>query len=72
MKNILTIFEIVLAVSLITSIIIQPKGQGLGGVWGGGGEFYKSRRGVEKIVFYLTIILACLFFLNSSLLFIFQ
>lgn len=48
-------------------IILQAKGVGLGSTWGGGGEFYKSRRGVEKIVFNLTIFLVVIFLITSIL-----
>ena len=65
MKSTLTIFQIITAALLITTILIQAKGTGLGSSWGGSGESYRSKRGVEKILFRLTIILACLFLLSS-------
>lgn len=65
MKNIILIIQISIATGLISLILIQSKGVGLGRAWGGGGGFYKSRRGVEKIVFYLTILLAVLFLISS-------
>ncbi len=46
---------------------MQAKGVGLGRAWGGGSEFYKSRRGVEKIIFRLTITVAALFLISSIL-----
>ena len=58
---ILTILEIVVSVLLVGTIILQAKGTGLGSAWGGSGEMYQSRRGVEKVVFRFTIILAVLF-----------
>src|SRR3989344_5791726 len=57
----LTILEIVVCVLLVGTIILQAKGTGLGSAWGGSGEMYQSRRGVEKVVFRFTIILAVLF-----------
>lgn len=65
MKNILFIVQIVVAVLLIALVLIQAKGVGLGHAWGGGGEFYKSRRGVEKIIFYLTIFFTAIFLITS-------
>lgn len=65
MKQILLIIQIVLSVLLIILVLLQPKGVGLGRSWGGGGEFYKSRRGVEKIIFRFTTILAFLFLVSS-------
>lgn len=67
MKNIILFVQIVVSVSLITLIILQAKGVGLGRTFGGGGEFYKSRRGVEKIVFNLTIALVAVFLITSIL-----
>ena len=65
MKNIILVIQISIATGLISLILLQAKGVDLGRAWGGGGGFYKSRRGVEKIVFYLTILLAVLFLVSS-------
>jgi len=61
MKNILIAIEVVVAILLIGSILLQVKGTGLGSSFGGGGEFYQSKRGVEKIVLYATVALSVLF-----------
>lgn len=61
MDFILNIVQIVLAVILIVLILIQSRGSGLGGVFGGEGNVYQTKRGVEKIVFISTIITAALF-----------
>ncbi|PIY65272.1 preprotein translocase subunit SecG [Candidatus Shapirobacteria bacterium CG_4_10_14_0_8_um_filter_39_15] len=65
MKNIIIIVQIIISIALISAILLQARGTGLGAAWGGGGESYRSKRGVEKILFYLTIILAVLFFITS-------
>jgi len=67
MKNVVIIFQLLVAVSLIILILLQSKGVGLGKAWGGSGEFYKNRRGVEKILFNATILLAFLFLVSSLL-----
>lgn len=67
MQNILIILQIVSALLLSVCILIQAQGTGLGRAWGGGGEFYRGKRGVEKIVFKATIVLAAIF-LSVSLL----
>lgn len=67
MKNLILILQIAVSISLAVLIILQAKGVGLGKAWGGSGEFYKSRRGVEKIVFNLTIILVVAFLITSIL-----
>lgn len=65
MKNILTVLELFVTILLVGSILLQVKGTGLGASFGGGGEFYQSKRGVEKIVLYGTIVLATLFAATS-------
>jgi len=67
MSDILIIFQIIVSITLILLIVLQAKGVGLGRAWGGGGEFYKSRRGVEKLIFKVTIVIAFLFLTSSIL-----
>ncbi|MBU1885775.1 preprotein translocase subunit SecG [Patescibacteria group bacterium] len=54
-KNILLISQIVLSILIATLILLQAQGTGLGSTWGGGGETYHTKRGLEKVLFYLTI-----------------
>ena len=54
--------QIGLSVVLIFLILIQSKGAGLGGVFGGEGNVYRSKRGAEKIIFVATIVVVILFF----------
>lgn len=61
-KQVIPIALLVTAVLLMTLILIQSKGAGLSGVFGGEGNVYRTKRGAEKIVFYATIIVAVLFF----------
>lgn len=65
MKNFFIIFQIIISILLIGAILLQNKGQGLSSTFGGGGEFYRSKRGLEKILFLATILLACLFLITS-------
>ena len=65
MKLILPLLQIILSLLLMTFILLQAKGTGLGSAWGGGGEFYRSKRGVEKIVFYGTVVIAVFFLISS-------
>ncbi|MCL5433092.1 MAG: preprotein translocase subunit SecG [Patescibacteria group bacterium] len=59
---ILTIFQIIVAVLLIGAILLQMQGSGLSSSFGGGsGEFYRSKRSVERLLVWATIILAFLF-----------
>ncbi len=58
-------FEIALiitAIALIVSIVLQSKGVGLGGLTGQDtGGVFTARRGIEKTLFWITIVLAILF-----------
>ncbi len=69
MSNLFHIALIITSIALIASIILQSKGVGLGGLTGGGtsGGVYTKRRGVEKILFWITIGLSALFFLLTIL-----
>lgn len=59
------VVQILSAVVLIALIVIQSKGGGLGSVFGGGASF-STRRGVEVVIFRLTIIFAIIFFIASA------
>lgn len=65
MNNIWFIFQSVIAVLIIMSVLLQTQGGGLGSTFGGGGENYHTRRGLEKVLFYATIILIVLFAIVS-------
>lgn len=66
MENILYIAQIVISVILITLVLIQQKGSGLGVAFGGdGGSVQRTKRGAEKSIFNLTIIFATLFLLTA-------
>ena len=64
MENYLNIALIIISVLLIISVIMQSKGAGLGGLTGAdSGTVFTARRGVERTLFRLTIVLSALFFL---------
>lgn len=67
MGQILIVSDIVIAILLIVCVLMQHQGAGLGGTFGGEGNFYRSRRGVEKALFIFTIVLAVLLCLVSVL-----
>jgi len=58
---ILDIVQIVLAVLLTTSILIQARGANVGLAFGGDGSFYRTRRGIEKKLHIATVVLAITF-----------
>ncbi|OGY28179.1 MAG: preprotein translocase subunit SecG [Candidatus Woykebacteria bacterium RBG_19FT_COMBO_43_10] len=62
MRIFFLILLILIAGLLITLILLQQKGSGAGSVFGGGGgDVYRTRRGIDKLLHYLTIILAFLY-----------
>ena len=63
----ITVAQMILAIALIASILLQQRGTGLGGAFGGEVTAYRSRRGIERTLFRLTIVLAVLFVLFSLL-----
>ncbi len=65
MNAILAIGQIIVAIGLIASILLQARGAGLSAAFGGDSAVYRSRRGIEKRLFQFTIALAVLFCLFS-------
>lgn len=59
--NFYVVLQTLLALILVILIVLQGRGAGLGSSWGGAGELYGTRRGVEKILFKATVVAAFLF-----------
>lgn len=66
-KNILSIITVISAILLVIFVLLQAKGTGLGAAFGGEGNIYRTRRGLEKGLFILTIIVATLFAISAFL-----
>jgi preprotein translocase subunit SecG len=63
METYLDIALIIISVSLIASVILQSKGAGLGGLTGADtGGVFTARRGIERVLFWITIGLSAVFF----------
>lgn len=63
MSNLLDIALIITSVGLILSVILQSKGAGLGGLTGADtGGVFTARRGIERVLFWVTITLSVVFF----------
>jgi len=62
MKELVILANIVLSIIIIIFILVQGRGAGLGSAWGGGGETFQTRRGVEVIIMRLTVVFIALFF----------
>jgi len=67
MTQILTYSQIILAVLITITVLVQQKGSGLSSSFGGSGTEYSTKRGAEKFFFYATIVLAVLFLTVSVL-----
>ena len=63
METYINIALIITSIALTASVILQSKGAGLGGLTGAdSGSVFTARRGIEKTLFYITIVLSVLFF----------
>lgn len=63
----LALIQILISVLLITCILLQQRGTGLGAAFGGASDVFRTKRGIEKGLFYATIVLAVLFFVTAIL-----
>lgn len=61
MSKILSIVQIVVSLLLVIAVLLQSREGGLSNVFGGGGEVYRTKRGLEKNLFIATIVLAAIF-----------
>ena len=64
MSKFLTVLQILVAIFLIGAVLLQGRGSGLSSPFGGVGKTFHTRRGVEKILYYTTIVLAVIFTLT--------
>ncbi|NMB92423.1 MAG: preprotein translocase subunit SecG [Parcubacteria group bacterium] len=62
---ILAIIQIVIGIGLIVCVLLQQRGGGVGVLGGMQTQFYGTRRGLEKIIFGLTIALGVIFIITS-------
>ena len=68
MNPLINISMIIVSILLIISILLQSKGIGLGGLAGGdSGGVYTQRRGIEKVMFYITLALSVVFIILALL-----
>ena len=65
MQTYLNVAQIILSIALILVILFQVRGGGLGGIFGQPDTVYRTKRGVEKTLFQLTVVLAVLFVIIS-------
>ena len=65
MNPVMAVGQILVSVALMLSVLLQARGAGLSGTFGGDSAVYRSRRGIEKRLFQFTIILGILFVIFS-------
>lgn len=61
----LPILQIIVSILLVTAILLQQRGTGLGAAFGGASDVFRTKRGIEKSLFYATIGLSVLFFATA-------
>lgn len=59
----LQIIQIILSIAITILLLLQAKGAGLGGIFGGESGIYRTRRGIEKTLYQATIGLVLVFFI---------
>ena len=67
MKNILMITQAIISVLLTVIVLVQSKDEGLTATFQANQSFQSTRRGAEKVIFNVTIVLAVLFIVNAAL-----
>ena len=65
--DLLQIAQVVIAVAVSASILLQARGTGLSSTFGGESTAYRSRRGLERTLFRLTIVLIAVYVVISLL-----
>ncbi len=67
MQTYLSVAQIILSIALILAVLLQVRGGGLGGIFGQPDSVFRTKRGIEKTLFQLTIALVVLFITISLL-----
>lgn len=58
---IITLLQIIVALLLIGVVLLQVQGSGISSTFGGAGEFYRSKRSIERMLIWFTIVLTIFF-----------
>jgi len=69
MQNALLYIQIIISILVVISILLQNRAEGLGKMFGGGGEVFRTKRGLEKFLYYFTIALVVLLVITSLLIY---
>ena len=60
MPTYLSVAQIIVAIALIASVLVQLRGGGIGGIFGQADSVYRTRRGIESTLLKLTVVLIAL------------
>ena len=64
---ILKVIQIIVSIILVTAILLQQRGTGLSSAFGGEGNIYRTKRGLEKTLHIATVVLAIIFLVTALL-----
>ena len=67
LKQVIFLIQIILGLILVDLIWLQSKGTGIGSTFGGDMGFYGTKRGAERLMFIVTIVVSALFLITSLL-----
>ena len=67
MNQIILLIQTIISILLVAVVLLQQKGSGLGGAFGGEGNVYRSRRGFERTLFLSTVVLGIAFVVTASM-----
>jgi len=67
MNTPLVAIQLISAILMVLSILLQQRGTGLGNAFGGTGNVYRTKRGIEQVLLWITIVTSFIFLLSSLL-----
>jgi len=67
LQSVITTIQLILAAFLIVVVLLQQRGSGLGAGFGGSSAVYNTKRGIDKVLYQITIVTSILFFALSLL-----
>jgi len=71
MDSPLIVVQMISGILMMAAILLQQRGTGLGSAFGGGGNVYRTKRGIEQVLSYFTVAMAFVFCLSSLFVVIF-
>jgi preprotein translocase subunit SecG len=71
MDSPLIVVQLISGIIMMLAILLQQRGTGLGSAFGGGGNVYRTKRGIEQVLLWITTVTAFVFTLSSLLIVIF-